>query len=98
MASKEASLTKRRQIRKVATTVKRLKRSTEDSEQQHKAEAGPGHTAEEGWDARQGETIAAYARARGMEPQEVLQALVNSIEKTLRKEIIIILIIIIIII
>ena len=28
----------------------------------------------------------AYAHSRGMQPQEVLQALVNSMEKTLRKE------------
>jgi hypothetical protein len=37
-AGNEASLTKRRQVRKVATMVKRLKRSTEDPGQQHKAE------------------------------------------------------------
>jgi hypothetical protein len=82
-ASKEASLTKRRQVRKVATMVKRLKKSTEDSEPQHKAEAESGRAAEGGWDAQQQETVAAYARARGMEPREVLQALVNSMEKTL---------------
>jgi hypothetical protein len=30
--------------------------------------------------------VAAYAQSRGMQPREVLQALVNSMEKTLRKE------------
>ncbi len=30
--------------------------------------------------------MAAYAQSRGMQPREVLQALVNSMEKTLRKE------------
>ncbi len=73
-------------MRQVATMVKRLKRSTEDPGQQHKAEAESGRAAEGGWDARQQETVAAYARARGMEPREVLQALVNSMEKTLQKE------------
>ncbi len=85
-ADKGASLTKRRQVRRVATTVKRPKRSTEDPEQQHKAEAEAGQTTGGGWDTRQQVTIAAYARARGMEPREVLQALVSSMEKTLRKE------------
>ncbi len=85
-ANKEASLTKRRQVRKVAKMVKRLKKSTEDPEQQHKAEVEAGQIAGGGWDAQQQVTVAAYARARGMEPQEVLQALVSSMEKTLRKE------------
>jgi hypothetical protein len=85
-ANKEASLTKRRQVRKVATMVKRLKRSTEDPEQLHKAETEADQIAGEGWDTRQQVTVAAYARARGMEPQEVLQALVSSMEKTLRQE------------
>jgi hypothetical protein len=30
--------------------------------------------------------VTAYAQSRGMQPREVLQALVNSMEKTLRKE------------
>ncbi|MFN9897959.1 MAG: hypothetical protein ACK55Z_04010, partial [bacterium] len=30
--------------------------------------------------------MTAYAQSRGMQPREVLQALVNSMEKTLRKE------------
>jgi hypothetical protein len=66
--------------------VKRLKKRTEDPEQQHKAEAEVGQTAGGGWDAQQQVTVAAYAHARGMEPQEVLQALISSMEKTLRKE------------
>jgi hypothetical protein len=85
-ASGEASQTKRRQVRKVATMVKRLKRSREEPGQQCKAEAEQGQAADGGWDARQQETVEAYARARGMEPREVLQALVNSMEKTPRKE------------
>jgi hypothetical protein len=39
-----------------------------------------------GWDAQQQATVAAYAHSRGMQPQEVLQALFNSKEKSLRKE------------
>ena len=38
------------------------------------------------WDAQQQATGTAYAQSRGMQPREVLQALVNSMEKTLRKE------------
>jgi hypothetical protein len=55
-------MTKRRQARKVATMVKWLKKNPEES----------------GWDAQQQATLAAYAQSRGMRPQEVLQALVNS--------------------
>jgi hypothetical protein len=40
----------------------------------------------DGWDAQQQATVSAYAQSRGMQPREVLQALVNSMEKTLRKE------------
>ncbi len=40
----------------------------------------------DGWDAQQQATVTAYAQSRGMQPREVLQALVNSMEKTLRKE------------
>jgi hypothetical protein len=39
-----------------------------------------------GWDAQQQATVTAYAQSWGMQPREVLQALVNSMEKTLRKE------------
>jgi hypothetical protein len=80
------SMTKRRQARKVATMVKRLKKNPEDVEQQPLAGAGAGLTPEGGWDVQQQATVAAYAQSRGMQPQEVLQALVNSMEKTLRKE------------
>ncbi len=83
---KKSSMTKRRQARKVATMVKRLKKNPEDLEQQPKAEAEAGQAPGGGWDAQQQATIAAYTHSRGMQPQEVLQALVNSIEKTLRKE------------
>jgi hypothetical protein len=48
--------------------VKRLKKSTEEPEPQHKAEAEPGRAPEGGSDVQQQETVAAYARARGMEP------------------------------
>ena len=40
----------------------------------------------DGWDAQQQATVTAYAQSREMQPREVLQALVNSMEKTLRKE------------
>jgi hypothetical protein len=43
-------------------------------------------TSEDGWDAQQQATVTAYAQSRGMQSREVLQALVNSMEKTLRKE------------
>ncbi len=66
--------------------VKRLKKNPEDLEQQPMAEAEAGLTSEGGWDAQQQATEAAYAHSRGMQPREVLQALVNSMEKTLRKE------------
>ena len=66
--------------------VKRLKKNPEDVEQQSLAEAGASLTPEGGWDAQQQAKVAAYTQSRGMQPQEVLQALVNSMEKTLRKE------------
>ncbi len=50
------------------------------------AEAEAGLVSEGGWDAQQQATVAAYAHSRGMQPREVLQALVNSMEKTLHKE------------
>ncbi len=83
---KKPGMTKRRQVRKVATMVKRLKKNPEDSEQQLTAEAGAGLASEGGWDAQQQATVASYAHSRGMQPREVLQALVNSMEKILRKE------------
>jgi len=82
---RKTSLTKRRQARRVATMVKRLRKNPEESEQQPKAEAEAGQTSGGGWDAQQKATVAAYAHSRGMQPQ-VLQALVNSMENTLRKE------------
>jgi hypothetical protein len=84
--SKKPSMTKRRQVRKVAMMVKRLKKNPEDGEPQPLAEAGAGLASGDGWDAQQQATVAAYAQSRGMQPREVLQALVNSMEKTLRKE------------
>ncbi len=66
--------------------VKRLKKNPEDLERQSLMEAGASPTLEGGWDAQQQATVAAYAQSRGMQPQEVLQALVSSMEKTLRKE------------
>ena len=84
--SMKPGITKRRQARKVATMVKRLKKNPEDVEQQPLAEAGAGLAPGDGWDAQQQATVAAYAQSRGMQPREVLQALVNSMEKTLRKE------------
>ncbi len=73
-------------MRKVATMVKRLKKNPEDLEQQPMAEAEAGLVSEGEWDAQQQAIVAAYAHSRGMRPREVLQALVNSMEKTLRKE------------
>jgi hypothetical protein len=83
---RKTSLTKRQQARRLATMVKRLRKNPEESEQQPKAEAEAGQMSGRGWDAQQQATIAAYAHSRGMQPQEMLQALVNSMEKTLRKE------------
>ena len=84
--SKKPSMTKRRQARKVATMVKRLKKNPEDMEQRPLAETGASLAPRDGWDAQHQATVAAYAQSRGMQPREVLQALVNSMEKTLRKE------------
>jgi hypothetical protein len=55
---KRSSLTKRRQARKVATMVKRLRKNPEDLEQQPKAEAEAEQVSEGGWDARQQATVA----------------------------------------
>jgi hypothetical protein len=79
-------MTKRRQARKVATMVKRLKKNPEDVEQRPRAEAEASLAPGDAWDAQQQATVAAYAQSRGMQPREVMQALVNSMEKTLRKE------------
>jgi hypothetical protein len=79
-------MTKRRQARKVATMVKRLKKNQEDGESQPPTEAGADLVSGDGWEAQQQATVTAYAQSRGMQPREVLQALVNSMEKTLRKE------------
>ena len=73
-------------MRKVATMVKRLKKSPEDGESQTPTEGEVVFPAGDGWDAQQQPTVTAYAQSRGMQPREVLQALVNSMEKTLRKE------------
>ncbi|MFN9900068.1 MAG: hypothetical protein ACK55Z_15020, partial [bacterium] len=83
---KKPSVTKRRQVRKVATMVKRLRKSPEDGESQTPTEGDVVLTAGDGWDAQQQATVTAYAQSRGMQPREVLQALVNSMEETLRKE------------
>ncbi len=66
--------------------VKRLKKNPEDGEPQPPGEAGADLASGDGWDAQQQATVTAYAQSRGKQPQEVLQALVNSMEKTLRKE------------
>jgi hypothetical protein len=66
--------------------VKRLRKNIEEPARECRAEAESSQDASEGWRVQQQETVAAYAPARGMEPKEVLQALVNSMEKTLRKE------------
>ncbi len=66
--------------------VKRLKKNQEDGESQPPTEAGADLVSGDGWEAQQQATVTAYAQSRGMQPREVLQALVNSMEKTLRKE------------
>ncbi len=83
---KKPSMTKRRQARKVGTMVKRLKKNPEDGESQPPTEGEADLASGDGWDAQQQATVTAYAQTRGMQPREVLQALVNSMEKTLRKE------------
>ena len=83
---KKPSMTKRRQARKVATMVKRLKKNPEDGESQPPRDGEADLASGDGWDAQQQATVTAYAQSRGMQPREVLQALVNSMEKTLRKE------------
>jgi hypothetical protein len=83
---KKPSMTKRRQARKVATMVKRLKKNPEDGESHPTIEAEADLASGDGWDAQQQATVTPYAQSRGMQPREVLQALVNSMEKTLRKE------------
>ncbi len=70
----------------MATMVKRLKKNPEDGESQPPIEGEAGLASGDGWDAQQQATVTAYAQSRGMQPREVLQALVNSMEKTLRKE------------
>ncbi len=83
---KKPSMTKRRQARKVATMVRRLKKNPEDGESQPPIEAETDLVSGDGWNAQQQATVTAYAQSRRMQPREVLQALVNSMEKTLRKE------------
>ncbi len=83
---KKPSMTKRRQARKVATMVKRLKKNPEDGEPQPPIDGEADLASGDVWDAQQQATVTAYAQSRGMQPREVLHALVNSMEKTLRKE------------
>ena len=68
------SMTKRRQARKVATMVKRLKKNPEDGESQPPIEGEADLASGDGWDAQQQATVTAYAQSRGMQPREVLQA------------------------
>jgi hypothetical protein len=58
-------MTKRRQARKVATMVKRLKKNLEDGELQPPTEAGADLVSGDGWDAQQQATVTAYAQSRG---------------------------------
>ncbi len=68
---KKPSMTKRRQARKVATMVKRLKKNPEDGESQAPTEREVVLVAGDGWDAQQQATVTAYAQSRGMQPREV---------------------------
>ncbi len=70
----------------MATMVKRLKKNPEDGESQPPIEGEADLVSGDGWDAQQQATVTAYTQSRGMQPREVLRALVNSMEKTLRKE------------
>ncbi len=56
---KKPSMTKRRQARKVATMVKRLKKNPEDGESQPPAEGEAVSAAGDGWDAQQQATVTA---------------------------------------
>jgi hypothetical protein len=80
---------KRREVRKVATIVKRLKKNMDEPTasfmNEPKGDSEDAEAASSAWSAQQQETIPAYARARGMEPRKVLQALVTSMEKSLRR-------------
>ena len=58
---KKPSMTKRRQARKVATMVKRLKKNPEDGESQPLTEGEAVLAAADGWDAQQQATVSAYA-------------------------------------
>ena len=60
---KKPSMTKRRQVRKVATMVKRLKKNPEDGESQPPTEGEVVLTAGDGWDAQQQATVTAYAQS-----------------------------------
>ncbi len=65
----------------MATMVKRLKKNPEDGESQPQIEVEADLASGDGWEAQQQATVTAYAQSRGMQPREVLQALVNSMEK-----------------
>ena len=65
---KKPSMTKRRQARKVATMVKRLKKNPEDGESQPPMEGEADLASGDGWDAQQQATVTAYAQSRGMQP------------------------------
>jgi len=64
---KKSSVAKRRQVRKVATMVKRLKKNPEDGELQTPTEGEVVLTAGDGWDAQQQATVTPYAQSRGMQ-------------------------------
>jgi hypothetical protein len=89
-AEGKMSQVRREEIRKVAAMVKRLKKNTEentaDPGQECTVVVGSEEATGNGWSVQQQDTVAAYALARGMEPREVLQALVSSMEKSLHKK------------
>ena len=60
---KKPSMTKRRQARKVATMVKRLKKNPEDGESQPLIEGEAELASGDGWDAQQQATVTAYAQS-----------------------------------
>jgi hypothetical protein len=82
-------MTKRRQARKVATMVKRLKKNPEDGESQPPIEGEADLASGDGWDAQQQATVTAYAQSRGMQPRATSGGAASPCqlnEKTLRKE------------
>ncbi len=72
---KKPSVTKRRQVRKVATMVKRLRKSPEDGESQTPTEGDVVSTARDGWDAQQQATGQRTPSLEGCSPERCCRPL-----------------------